>query len=142
MKKRKMEKYSLQNDLEVFGKQVTTFPNGIGEAFNELVQILGGFSRSYYGISYMDGHGKMVYYATAEEKQPGEAEKHSCESLTIEKGEYLAITVTDWRRKTDTIKDVFHVIIEDARADKTKPATEWYKNDREMMCMVKTTNSN
>ena len=136
-----MEKYNLQSDVEVFGKQVKTFPNGIGEAFNELVQILGGFSRSYYGISYRDADGKMVYYATAEERQTGEAEKHSCERLTIEKGEYLVITVTDWRKKTDTIKDVFQQIMEDERADKTKPAVEWYKNDREMMCMVKTTNS-
>ena len=136
-----MEKYSLQNDVEVFGKQVKTFPNGIGEAFNELVQIVGGFSRSYYSISFMDADGKMVYYATAEEKQPGEAEKDSCERLTIEKGEYLAIKVTDWRKRTDSIKDVFQQIIEDDRADKTKPATEWYKNDHEMMCMVKTTNS-
>ena len=133
-----MEKYNLQNDVKIFGKQVKTFPNGISEAFDELVKMLGGFNRSCYGLSYMNTDGKMVYYAAAEEKQKGEAEKYSCERLTIEKGEYLVITVNDWRKKTGTLKDVFHKIIQDDRADRTKPAIERYKNDEEMMCMVKT----
>ena len=35
-----MEKYNLQNDLKVFGVRVDTFPNGVGEAFDKLVQML------------------------------------------------------------------------------------------------------
>ena len=42
-----------------------------------------------------------------------------------------------WRTKTDCIKDIFHEIMQDERAGHTKPAVEWYKNDDEMMCMVK-----
>ena len=34
-------------------------------------------------------------------------------------------------------KDVFHEIMQDERADHTKPAVEWYKNDDDMLCMVK-----
>ena len=134
-----MEKYNLQSDLKVFGAQVKTFPNGIEEAFDALVKMLpGGFDRSYYGISYVSNDGAMVYIAAAVEKQEGEAEKYNCERYTIEKGEYLAITVIDWRSKTDCIKDVFHEIIKDSRIDKTKPAIEWYKDEKEMICMVKT----
>ena len=134
-----MEKYTFQNDLKVFGVQVKTFPNGIGEAFDGLVKMLpGGFDRSYYGISYMSNDGAMVYIAAAIEKQEGEAEKYNCERYIIEKGEYLAITVNDWRSKTDCIKDVFHEIIKDNRIDKTRPAIEWYKDEKEMICMVKT----
>jgi predicted transcriptional regulator YdeE len=102
----------------------------------------GGFDRSYYGISYMSTDGKMIYIAAAIEKQEGEAEMYNCERFTIEKGEYMAITVNDWRNKTDCIKDVFHEIIMDSRADKTKPAIEWYKDDKEMVCMVKAINEN
>jgi predicted transcriptional regulator YdeE len=134
-----MEKYTLQNDLKVFGVQVKTFPNGIGEAFEALVKMLpGGFDRPYYGISYMSKDGKMIYIAAAIEKQEGEAEKYNCERYTIEKGEYLVITVNDWRSKTDCIKDVFHEILNDSHVDKTKPAIEWYKDEKEMICMVKT----
>ena len=134
-----MEKYNLQNDLKVFGVQVKTFPNGIGEAFDKLIKMLpGGFDRSYYGISYMANDGTMIYIAAAFEKEAGEAEKYNCERYTIEKGEYLAITVNEWRSKTDCIKDIFHEIIKDSRIDKTRPAIEWYKDEREMICMVKT----
>ena len=133
-----MEKYNLQNDMKVFGVQVKTFPNGIGEAFDALVKMLpGGFDRSYYGISYMSNDGAMVYIAAAIEKEEGEAEKYNCERYTIEKGEYLAITVNDWRSKTDCIKDVFYEIIKDSRIDKTSPAIEWYKDEKQMICMVK-----
>ena len=124
--------------MKVFGVQVKTFPNGIGEAFDALVKMLpGGFDRSYYGISYMSNDGAMVYIAAAIEKEEGEAEKYNCERYTIEKGEYLAITVNDWRSKTDCIKDVFYEIIKDSRIDKTRPAIEWYKDEKEMICMVK-----
>lgn len=134
-----MEKVILENAVPVFGVQVKTFPAGIGEAFDWLVSVIpGGFSRSYYGISYMDANGAIVYFATALEKEPGEAEQYHCSRFIIETGEYLGVTVNQWRNKTACIKDVFHDIMNDQRADKTKPAVEWYKNDDEMVCMIKT----
>jgi hypothetical protein len=133
-----MEKFILQNDLEVFGVQVKTFPLGIGEAFDALVKMLPGvFYRSYYGISYLSKDGAMIYIAAAIEKKNGEAEEYNCERYTIEKGEYLTETIYDWRKKNGSIKDVFHGMMKDSRIDKTKPAIEWYKDEKEMMCMVR-----
>jgi predicted transcriptional regulator YdeE len=137
-----METYDLPNDIKAFGFQVTNFPQGIGEAFETLIKTVpGGFDRPYYGISYMDQNGKMIYNVTASEKYEGEAEKYNYKRFVIDKGEYLTITLPGWREKTNCIKDLFHEIITDSRADKTKPAIEWYKNDDEMMCMVKTTST-
>ena len=46
-----MEKYNLQNDLKVFGVQVNTFPNGVGEAFDKLMKMLPQQDkRPYYRI--------------------------------------------------------------------------------------------
>jgi predicted transcriptional regulator YdeE len=134
-----MEKYNLADDVIVFGFQVKTFPSGIGEAFDELIKNTGDCAgeRRYYGISEFK-NGKMIYYAAAEEKAKGEAEKYGYERLKIEKGEYLTSTVFGWRKKTDHIKDVFSEIIKDPHVNKMKPAIEWYKNDTEMMCLVKT----
>ena len=132
-----MEKYILTDDLRVFGVQVESFPNGIGEAFDSLIKMLpGGFNRSFYGISYMKD-GAMVYIAAAEEKDKGEAQKYNCERYTVEKGEYLTETLKDWRKKTDCIGDMFHRMMRDSHVDKTKPCVEWYKNDDEMLCMVR-----
>src|SRR5262249_44828554 len=133
-----METYILKNDLKVFGKEVTTFPLGIKEAFGVLLDMIpDGFKRSYYGLSYIDETEKIIYMAAAEEKYQGEAEKYNCEQYTIEKGEYLAVPIHDWLKKVDCIKDVFHEMMEDDRADKTKSVVEWYKTETEMLCLVK-----
>ena len=133
-----MERYTLRNDVKVFGVEVKTFPNGIGETFDSLVKMLpGGFDRSFYGISFMKD-GVMTYVAAAEEKFNGEAEKYTCERYTIEKGEYLTVRINEWRKKTDQISKVFHEMMRDPGADKTKPGVEWYKDDDQMLCMVRT----
>lgn len=133
-----METYNFKTDLKVFGKEVTTFPLGIGEAFHALINMIpDGSHRAFYGLSHMDETGKIIYKAAAEEKYPGEAEKYNRERYIIEKGEYLAVTITDWRDNTDCIKDVFHDMMQDDRADKTKEVVEWYETNSEMLCLVK-----
>jgi predicted transcriptional regulator YdeE len=133
-----METYIQKNDLAVFGFQVKSFPEGIGEAFDLLIAMVPeGLSRSYYGLSYMNAEGKAVYIAAVEEINSGEAEKNNCDRYTIEKGEYFSVTVKDWRQKTDSIKDVFHDMMQGKNIDHTKPCVEWYKNDDEMCCMLK-----
>jgi len=133
-----MEKIILDNDINVFGTQVKTFPTGIGEAFDKLVKMLpGGFDRSFYGISFMEPGGKMVYIAAAEEREPGEAEKYNCEKFVVEKGSYTAEKITWWRQQTNCIKDAFHRIMQEKNVDAAKPAVEWYKSEEEMFCMVK-----
>ncbi len=133
-----MKKITLPHDLKVFGVHVQTFPNGIGEAFDALMRrIPNGENRSYYGISDMAEDGRIVYYAAAEEMSEGEAEKYNCDIYIVKKGEYLSVTVNNWRAKTDTIKDVFEAMMNDHRIDKNNPCIEWYKNNDEMLCMVK-----
>ena len=134
-----MEKLIFENDIKVFGKEVKTFPSGIDEAFKELIEATGddAGAREYYGVSNMDKNGKMIYKAVAEEKYDGEAKKYNYPESTIEKGTYFFETIKDWRNKTDCIKDVFAEMIKDNRVDKTKPAIEWYKNNDEMLCMIK-----
>jgi len=53
------------------------------------------------------------------------------------KGRLFNYHCFEWRKKTDCIKDVFTEFIQDPCVNKTKPAIEWYKDDNEMMCMVK-----
>jgi DNA-binding cell septation regulator SpoVG len=83
----------------------------------------------------------VVYYAAAEQIGNTELKDQAFEPWTIESGEYIALPVRQWREKTDTIKDVFCLLMQDARADKSKPCVEWYKTDDEMLCMIKTTSN-
>lgn len=133
-----MEKIILDHDINVFGMQVTTFPMGVAEAFDKLVKMLsGGFDRSFYGISFMEPGGKMVYIAAAEEREQGEAEKYHCEKYIVEKGVYTAEKITGWRQQIHCIKDAFHRLVQEKNMDMEKPAVEWYKSEEEMFCMVK-----
>jgi len=134
-----MEKLTFENDVKVFGIEVKTFPAGIGEAFDELIKMTGDAAgkRNYYGISSMNNEGKMMYKAVAEEKFEGEAKKFNYDNGLIEKGKYLYETLYHWQNKTCMIKDIFYSIMNDDHVDKTKPCIEWYKNDDEMLCMVK-----
>lgn len=134
-----MDKLKLEKNLNVFGIQVTTFPAGIGEAFDELIKQTGDCAgeRNYYGVSSMSKEGKIIYKAVAEEKYEGEAERFNYEEDIIEKGDYLYKTLYHWTNKTSMIKDIFHEMMHDEHVDVMKPCVEWYKNDEEMLCMVK-----
>lgn len=132
-----MQTISIENDIAVFGKEVVAFPFGTGEAFEALVKLVpGGFSRSYYGICvYKDG--RLHYYATAEQNYENEAADLNCSKYCISKGEYLFTTVNDWRTKTASVNNIFEEMMKDARADHMQPIVEWYKDDDEMLCMVR-----
>lgn len=131
-----MEIYHIPHNIVVFGREVKTFPNGIGEAFDELIKVLSKNNhRNYYGLSWCMEN-KITYVAAAEQKNEGEAEKYGYATYTVEKGDYLSIPVHNWVNKTDCIKDVFTEILKDERADDKTPAIEIYKNDKEMLCLV------
>jgi hypothetical protein len=134
-----MQKLTFENDVKVFGIEVKSFPAGISEAFNELINATGDCAgeRNYYGVSSMNNDGKIIYKAVAEEKFDGEAAKFNYDTSSIEKGEYLYEVLKQWRDKTACIKDFFHLMMQDENVDKMKPCVEWYKNDEEMLCMLK-----
>jgi hypothetical protein len=130
-----VEKYFQDADLILFGIEVKSFPDGIKETFDTLFNVLGN-GRSFYGVSWFDESGRIIYYAMALEIFADENKIYKYETLILQKGEYLTITVFDWLSKTSSIKDVFHELMKDSRPDKNYPCIEWYKSDNEMVCMV------
>lgn len=131
-----MEIYHIPHNIKVLGSVVETFPNGVGEAFHDLIKkIPGGNERIYYGISWCAGN-DITYIAAAQQKNENEAATYNCETYTIEKGDYLCIPVHDWQSKVHCIKNYFAEIMKDERADNKTPAIEIYKNDKEMLCLV------
>lgn len=89
-----MEIYQLKNDVAAIGFRVKNFPQGIREAFDLLYKNLpDGLGRAYYGISWMASDGAIVYNVAATENSDSEAARYSYERFTIEKVQYLTITV-------------------------------------------------
>src|SRR5436190_2138743 len=103
-----MEKYKLEKDVKIMCLPVPNFPNGIQQAFDELWQRLPRINnRNFYGISYGNEAGDIIYKSAAEEMEEGEAEKFGYEPFTITKGEYLIETIKNWRNQIPTIGETF-----------------------------------
>jgi hypothetical protein len=136
-----MEKYHLKKDIKVFCVTAEPFPHGIVDAFQKLENLDPSIcERPFYGISFLDAEGQIVYKAAVAEEFKGEAKKFGCETFTITKGEYLAETIKDFMKALDTIPNAFKKLMKDPRMDCSFPCVEWYKSDREVICMIKLVN--
>ncbi|HEX2607981.1 MAG TPA: hypothetical protein VHK91_11400 [Flavisolibacter sp.] len=132
-----MELFPLENDLHLTGLRVSSFPNGIKEVFDRLYQSYGA-ERDYYGVSWMNEQGQVIYYAMTR-KEAIQAYPSEFETIIIPHGAYRTEIVLDWMRKTDCIKDVFHNLMTGLpKPDRNRPCIEWYQSDDKMLCMVRT----
>lgn len=133
-----MEHYRLEKDISIMCVTAKSFPDGILEAFRTLEGIHPSIaSRTFFGISYMDEDGKIVYKAAAEEAYTGEASKYNYETFIIGKGEYFTETIYNFMQDSNLMEDAFNRLLATPRLDKTFPCVEWYINDREVRCMVR-----
>jgi predicted transcriptional regulator YdeE len=133
-----MEKYNLPENIKVFCATAKSFPEGIQEAFITLDKMLSKEGRTFYGISYKNETGGIVYKAAVSESFEGEAEQYGFETFVINKGEYLTETIADWMRHIEVIGRTFEKLLEEPEYDESYPCVEWYKSDKELMCMVRT----
>jgi hypothetical protein len=133
-----MEKFVLDKDLSILYITASLFPDGIQDAFDSLRKIVPDEkNRSYFGIVSQDSAGKMMYKAGALTTFDGEEKKYNLGIFTIKKGNYITETIYDWKRNIPLIKTVFATLFGAADVQRDSPCLEWYKNDDELMCMVK-----
>ncbi len=131
-----MKEYNQPNDLKLFYVTATSFPDGIKAAFEKLEKIIGDTKgRTFFGISHGTKEGKIIYKAAVLEQYEGEGEGKGCETFILKEGEYLAETISDWRKRMELIGETFKKLLADPRLDPQSYCVEWYKNG-EVMCMV------
>ena len=133
-----MNIYNLEKDIHVFCKTAASFPDGVLEAHQSLHKLV-SFSpeRKYYGISWMDKSGDIIYKAAAEEITPGELSKHNLEPFTIRKGDYIYIDIKNFMENIPAIGQAFDQLKSDERIDPQGAAVEWYLNDNDVRCMIR-----
>lgn len=116
----------------------TSFPEGIPDAFDRLSSHLPPTSpRTLFGISRGDGEVGVVYKAAAEVTYPGEARNYGLPTYTIRKGNYATELVTDYKSNTAVINDVFQQLLKSPDLDPNGYCLEWYRNEKDVLCMVK-----
>lgn len=134
-----METISIDNDIKVFYVTAKSFPEGALEAHQKLHGIVPfSIDRNYFGISRPENNGPIVYRAATEEKEAGEAEKFHCDTLILKKGNYIATTVTGFRKDPRSIERAFQELLATPGLDPQGYCVEWYANDKEeVKCMIR-----
>lgn len=133
-----MEKYHLPEDITAMYIIASSFPDGVLAAHQQLHSMVERTTgRKYYGISFPNKSGTIIYKAAAEELKAGEAETLGLETCVIKKGDYISIDIPDFMNHVLKIGEAFEELISDARIDPNAACVEWYMDDTNMKCMVR-----
>jgi hypothetical protein len=133
-----MEIYHQNTALKLFCMPATSFPAGVKEAFKKLERLLPTKEgRTFFGISHGSKDGSIIYKAAVLEAFDGEGTSYGLENFTLTQGDYLTETILNWQEKMEKFETVFKNLLADPRLDTNFPCVEWYKSDKEVMCMVR-----
>jgi predicted transcriptional regulator YdeE len=133
-----MNTYTLDKDINTICVTAKSFPDDITGAFDRLRALLpDANNRTLYGISRPE-NGKIVYRAAAEGTS-AEAEQLNAESFTIKAGKYITETIHDWQAHMEQIASTFQALLDHPNIDPIGVCVEWYKSDKELVCMVRVT---
>lgn len=132
-----METYDLEQDIKVFYVQAESFPEGIKPAFDKLHSLLKSHTgRNFFGISYPERPGKIIYRAAVEESYNGEAEELSCPTFTIKKGKYIGVYIKDFMKNIPAIGNAFQQLLQDPQIDPAGYCLEIYEGMANVKCLV------
>ncbi|MBP9211391.1 MAG: GyrI-like domain-containing protein [Bacteroidetes bacterium] len=128
----------IEKDIRLLTVKAVRFPEGIQGAFDELRKRLpSGDDRMPYGISKPEKDGTIVYRAGVETETAGEEATEGLELVTLSKGIYASITISDWQRKIHTLSDIFENLLQHPQLDPATPCIEVYRSRTELVCMVR-----
>jgi len=135
-----MEVIEIAQDIKVFYITANPFPDDVPTAYARLKdRIEDHQDRKYFGISYPNEEGVIIYMAAAEELEHGEAERFGCNTFTIKKGLYLSLSIKNHMKDSQSIGRSFQQLLSNSDIDPKGYCLEWYLNytDPDVVCMVK-----
>lgn len=132
-----MKTIVFDNDITIAYVQATSFPEGVMEAYEKLHDDI-PFSpnRKFLSVSRPEGE-NIVYRAGAEIAQAYEAEKFGLPTMSIPKGIYLTITLTNFIDDIPAMKTAFETLMKQPGIDPDGWCVEWYFNDTDAHCMIR-----
>jgi hypothetical protein len=134
-----METVRFENDIIAMCITATSFPAGVPKAHESLHAVVPfSYDRKYFGISYPDKKGNIIYKAAASELKKGELESHKLEPFTIPAGEYFSVIIRNYQQDLPSITRVFDELTSRKDIDPNGFCLEWYFNEHDVRCMVKT----
>jgi predicted transcriptional regulator YdeE len=136
-----MKTIAIDRDIKVFYVTANSFPKSIPETYETLKSRITNMNddRKFFGISYPNEKGTIVYKAAAEELEAGETEKYGCEPFIIKKGKYICIEIKNHFQDASSIGNAFQKLLAHPDIDPQGYCLEWYLNytDADVKCMVR-----
>ncbi|MGG9971819.1 hypothetical protein ACQ33O_08520 [Ferruginibacter sp. SUN002] len=130
--------FNLETDIEVYCITAKSFPDGVLEAHQALHALIPYTTdRKYFGISYPEKPGSIIYKAAANELISGELSKHDLEKFIVKKGKYNCILINDFMQNIPAIGTAFQKLISQPDIDPNGCCVEWYLSDKDVRCMVR-----
>jgi len=132
-----MDSFIIAEDIKVICVTANHFPEDAERAHIQLHGLLPEKERRrFFGISWPNEQGQIIYKAAADEIEQGEAQKYGLETFTIKKGAYNSFFIKNFMENIDSIKDAFHVLLQQDDVDPKGYCLEWYIGDNDVRCMV------
>lgn len=133
-----MEKVIFQQDIPTLRVAATSFPTGVGQAYEDLHSVLPAQEgRQTYGISQGGEGGKILYWAATNILDEKDQEQSGFEPFTIRKGSYASVLVRDFHKDVPIIGRTFEGLLAHPELDPQGYCLEIYLNDHDVQCLVK-----
>ena len=129
--------YYIDKDIKVVCIPASSFPEGVQMAHKKLHSLFPATKdRTFYGISYADKSGNIIYKAATDQLNEEEAARFNLETFTIRKGNYTSEVLKDWRKDEMSVGKTFRKLLSDQRIDKKGYCLEIYLGEDDMRCLV------
>ncbi len=133
-----MERFILEKDVVIFYVTASSFPEGIMAAHEKIHKLVSGNEhRRFYAVSRPENKNGIVYKAGAEELIEKEGKKYGCETMTIKKGNYLSLYISNYSQNNTSISDAFGKILREPGLDPEGYCVEQYIGKADVRCMVR-----
>lgn len=133
-----MNVYTINEDIVVYCLTATSFPAGIAAVYNRLHELYPpGNGRTYYGLSWPDGKGSLIYKAAVSLNETDDVPNEEFEPFTIKKGDYKSELIVNFMQDVQSIGRTFQQLLQDSAIDPYGYCLEKYLNPTDVLCMVK-----
>ncbi len=135
-----MEKYKIDNDIEVVFLKADKFPENVPDAYEKLNSLLPtNPNRRFFGISHPNEKGIIQYKAAAEILETDSFTSSELQKFIIEKGDFVAEYIVNHFKDSTCIGNTFQKLLKHPQLDPKGYCLELYKNytDVDVHCMVR-----
>ena len=129
---------TIEKDIPTVYVEATSFPNGVLAAHQKLHRLLENKEkRHFYGISYPNTEGGIVYKAAASTLNADEAKQLNLDTFVIKKGTYSSVFIENYLADIPSIGRTFQSLLADSRVDPNGYCLEIYEGEKDVRCLVK-----